>query len=118
MKRFVGIAFLILVVFTMSVGAEGGCGSSSDADSSDETLFVDDVYDACKAYIEDGYLLHAGSSDFEGIDEAQIVIEGHSASEVSYVDAANGFGAQTRYEFQCHAEYSDGYWSVDEVVGL
>jgi hypothetical protein len=96
-----------VVVSLLAVGLVG-CSSGADAD----TPVVDGVYDVCKQFVEDR-LAYPGSSDFQGIDDADITLNGNSGVEVSYVDAANAFGAQSRRPFTCRVRYEgNGGWHL------
>jgi hypothetical protein len=87
----------------------------ASAGGNNDKPLPDGVYDSCKQFVE-GRLKYPGSSTFEGIGSAVITIRGNAGSEVSYVDAANAFGAKSRRNFVCEVHYTgNGNWRLTNL---
>lgn len=104
---------VVIVTVVLAFGALiAACSSSS---SGEDTIVVDDVYDICNKFVEHR-LAYPGSSTFQGIDDADVTLSGHDGTDVSYVDAANGFGAKSRRTFTCDVHYlGNGKWRLTNL---
>jgi hypothetical protein len=117
MRRLWATAATAILAFGMCGFLLAACSSTTD-DSSTTGLLTDEVYDTCNKFVE-RRLAHPGSSSFQGIDEAEITVDGNRGTDVSYVDAANAFGSTSRRPFTCTIRSSgDTYHLVNLDIDL
>lgn len=106
----VGISAVVALTLFLGYCAVTECGGPTGQGGRPGNAWL-----ACQEFVK-RQLRAPGSAEFENSSERNVREGTAGRFTVSgWVDAANGFGAVVRTEFECNVAYSDGGWDLIDL---